>query len=288
VAHTESSDRGVVCRLTERYHYRHLLAVTTALIYVTVLLGVSTKATGSGLACNANWPLCDGGILDLFPASVPSFFEWFHRLVAGVTGLFILGSAIAAWRGATARKWVKYAATLGLILLPVQVALGGLTVTDFTAIILALHYWTAMSIFGSLAVATILAWKRYGTPSTVKYALGLAIVLMPVEVALSPQFVTSYTPPIQATHYGVTLLFFGALLTATLVGWGYFGTRVRYALALGLVLIPVQVLFDRFLLTHYSPLMHEAHYAATLLLFATVVASAIWFYRAPVQSTAPA
>ena len=78
--------------------FRYLVAATTAFVFATVLLGVATKSYGAGLACKARWPICDGGLLNLFPASFPSFFEWIHRVVAGVGGLFIVGTALESWR----------------------------------------------------------------------------------------------------------------------------------------------------------------------------------------------
>jgi cytochrome c oxidase assembly protein subunit 15 len=41
--------------------FRRAVTATAVLVYLTVLLGVSTKAAGAGLACAARWPLCDGG-----------------------------------------------------------------------------------------------------------------------------------------------------------------------------------------------------------------------------------
>ena len=263
--------------LTSRY--RHLLALTTALVYVTILLGVSTKATGSGLACNASWPLCDGGILNLFPASMPSFFEWFHRLVAGVTGLFILGTAVAAWRGATESRLVRWAATVGLILLPIQVLLGRATVLEFTSSILALHYWTAMGIFGSFVVATVAAWHDSFTLAHVRRALLLAVVLVPVQVLFGPQVVLSYSPPVQAAHYAVTLLLFAAVLLAAMVGWQALDETVRYALALALVLVPVLVLLGRNVLRDPASWLVLAHDGVALVLFATLVVAVVGFRR---------
>ena len=263
-----------------RFRYRHLVAVTVLFTYFTILLGVSTKATGAGLACNANWPLCDGGLLNLFPASAPSFFEWFHRLVAGITGVLILASTAGAWRDFGDDRLLKGAATFGLVMLPIQVTLGRQTVLQFTALILAAHYWVAMSIFGAFVVVAVRVWDDRLSPRYVRYALGVAAVLLPVQVLLSPQFVTSYTPPIQATHYGVMLLVFAAVLVALVAGWRYASGPGRVALAAALALLPVQILVARYLVASYAAPVRIAHLGVTLGILVAVLGALVWFWRA--------
>lgn len=277
----ENSLKTTAVRLTGPFEYRHLVAATAVLTYATILLGVSTKATGSGLACNANWPLCDGGLLNLFPATAPSFFEWFHRVVAAVTGFFILGSAVGAWRGVGSDRVVKWAATLGLVLLPIQVTLGRETVFQYTPLVLAAHYWVAMSIFGSFVVVTVRTWQGAFEARHVTYALALALALVPVQAMLGPQFVSSYTAPVQATHYGVMLAFFAALLVAAVAGWRYFASGlVRAAVALALVLLPIQILFARQLAWSYEFWAQTAHAAVTVGLFAALLVALVGFRRA--------
>ena len=101
-----------------RFRFRHLAAATTGLTFALILLGVYTAAAGAGLACGARWPLCNGAVFGLFPANWPSFIEWFHRLVAMVTGFFILGTTYAAWRHGKGRR-TRIASTIALVVLPV-------------------------------------------------------------------------------------------------------------------------------------------------------------------------
>lgn len=218
------SDVTVRARLGGRIDFPRLVAGTTLLVTATILLGIATKATGSGLACQARWPVCDGGFLDLFPRSFPSFFEWIHRVVAGVTGFAILGTAWAAWRGDVPRR-IRQAVTLGLVLLPIQVLLGRETVLSFTTPILALHFWTAVAIFSSFVAATALTYRDRFTPERLRNLLVAAAVLVPVQVLLNPPLVTSFTPPVQTTQYLVTLVVFGAILSVALTGRAYLGDR---------------------------------------------------------------
>ncbi|MFB6121138.1 MAG: COX15/CtaA family protein [Halobacteriaceae archaeon] len=263
--------------------FRSAVTATAALVFLTVLLGVSTKAAGAGLACNARWPLCDGGFLNLFPATVPSAFEWLHRVVAGVTGLAILGTAALAWHDGESRA-IRSATTLGLALTPVQVYLGRQTVTVFSDPILAAHYWTAMGIFGSFAVATTLAWRDALTPTHARRALLAAAVLVPVQVAVGPLVVATYTPPVQALHYAITLLLFAAIYVAATVGWETFGPE-KYAVAGALALTPVLVSVGRAIFV--SPSLVPVYELVAAVMFVALAGAAVATRRAQVKSASP-
>lgn len=121
-----------------------------------ILIGVYTAAAGAGLACSAQWPFCDGG---LFPKTLPSFIEWFHRLVAMITGFFILGTAAVAWRRHGDRPRVKWAATVAAALLIPQVLLGALTVRMYTPPVQVAHHGVAMALFAALLATTLWAYE---------------------------------------------------------------------------------------------------------------------------------
>lgn len=135
--------------------FRHLAAVTTGLTFALILLGVYTAAMGAGLSCSAQWPLCDGGLL---PQTLPSLVEWSHRLVAMITGFFILGTAVQAHRAGLPRR-VRYASWLALAVTPVQVLLGRETVFTYTATVQTAHHAAALVIFGALLAATLWAYE---------------------------------------------------------------------------------------------------------------------------------
>jgi cytochrome c oxidase assembly protein subunit 15 len=140
--------------------FRHLAAVTTGLTFALILLGVYTAAMGAGLSCSAQWPLCDGG---LFPQSLPSLVEWSHRLVATITGFFILGTAVQAHRAGLPRR-VQYASWLALAVTPVQVLLGRETVVTYTPAVQTAHHAAALVIFGALLAATLWAYEAADAP----------------------------------------------------------------------------------------------------------------------------
>ncbi|PSP58929.1 cytochrome AA3 biosynthesis protein [Halobacteriales archaeon SW_10_66_29] len=148
-----------------RLSFRHYLAVTTASTLGLILLGVYTGKVGAGLACEGRWPFCDGW-LGLFPATWPSFVEWFHRLVAMVVGFMILGAGAVAWRGEYDR-YIRYALTLTIVMLPVQIIFGANTVLNFGLWASMAHQIAAQIIFGSLVFATTVAfWSAKSRPET--------------------------------------------------------------------------------------------------------------------------
>ncbi|WP_225334882.1 COX15/CtaA family protein [Halomicrobium urmianum] len=138
--------------------FRHLAAVTTGLTTVLILLGVYTGAIGAGLTCAGRWPLCDGW-LGLFPADWASFVEWFHRLVAMVTGFGILGTTYAAWRGDHGRR-VRRATAVATVALPLQILLGANTIANFGALAQVLHHAAALVILIALVAATAWAYDE--------------------------------------------------------------------------------------------------------------------------------
>jgi cytochrome c oxidase assembly protein subunit 15 len=145
--------------------FRQLAVGTAALTGILLVLGVYTAAVGAGLTCGRRWPLCDG-FLGLFPANWPSCWEWFHRLVAMVVGFMILGAGVVAWRGDYDR-YVRFALTLAIVMLPVQIIFGANTVLNFGLWASMAHQIAAQIIFGSLVFATTVAfWSAKSRPET--------------------------------------------------------------------------------------------------------------------------
>ncbi len=271
------TSRPVFRPLIERFGFPHLIAMTLVVVAATILLGVAAKATGSGLACEANWPQCDAGPFNLLPANIPSFYEWFHRFVAMFAGFAIIGSAIAAMRLPNIDKRVAALVVAGMILTPIQVFLGRETVTEYTMDILALHFWTAVLIFVLFTVATVLVWAPRLTSKHVSAALTLGAVSVPFHVALSPLVIgdiTSYRPSVQMAQYGVTLALLAAVIVATMVGRRHFESNRLTALLSGTsVLALLTIFFGRRAVMTFNPALDYIYIAvAAVLLVVFIVA----------------
>ncbi|MFW5939735.1 MAG: COX15/CtaA family protein [Halolamina sp.] len=205
----------------KRPSYRQFALFTTALTGVLVALGVYTAATGSGLACSQQWPLCDGGVL---PQSIPSFIEWFHRLVAMITGFVIVGLVAAAWRGQQDRETTLYA-TAALVLLPFQISVGAITVTlngaipwGYSVPTHAAHLLFALAIFTALTLSTLRASAGSFDRSALdrsRLAVGAALLLIPLNYLVSRVSpMIDYGPATQGAFVLTALGAFAALVAA--------------------------------------------------------------------------
>lgn len=201
-----------------RPSFRRYALFTTALTGLLMSLGVYTAATGAGLACAQQWPLCSNGLL---PQTIPDFIEWFHRLVAMVTGFVIIGLTAWAWK-ARERTTALYA-TAALFLLPLQISLGAVTVTlngaipgGYSVPTQAAHLLTAFTIFAFLALTTLRAYRGTYTRSAderVKLGLGAAFALLGASIVFTRATpILSYVPAAQATFIITSLSAFAVLV----------------------------------------------------------------------------
>jgi cytochrome c oxidase assembly protein subunit 15 len=207
---------------------RRLVGASAGLTFVLVLLGVYTAADGAGLTCGQRWPLCDGAVFGLFPANLPSFVEWFHRLWAMVTGFVILGATLSAFRADVSRR-VRYSLAGATLILPTQIVLGALTVTRYELLILLAHFVTAFTILTLLVASATWAYAdRFDGLRFRLRALTLALALAPAYVLLSPRLVFVYSEWVQTGFYAVGMAVYAAVVATALLSSG----RVR-ALAAG-------------------------------------------------------
>ena len=268
-------------RVTDGLTFRGYAAFVTAVTLVLVMLGIYTAASGSGLACAQQWPLCDGGVL---PQTIPSFVEWFHRLWAMVTGFLILGVAAWAWRADVTSR-TRWAATVALVLTPLQAVLGAITVTfngalpgGYSPPVHAAHFVTGFAIFAGLAYATLTAYEgtfRRDAIDRTRLALGagLAGILVGAVFSRLP-LLLPYSPAAQAGYYGVSLASFAALLAATrwlgMLGRGQL--RAAVAVAAGFLFVAMLLGRDLVFYTETVQLVNVVAVTGAVVL----VAAAWW------------
>jgi cytochrome c oxidase assembly protein subunit 15 len=264
--------------------FRRLAAVTTGMAGLLIALGIFTAASGSGLACSQQWPLCDGGVL---PQTIPSFVEWFHRLWAMITGFAILGVAVWAWRASLPRA-AKAAAITAAILTPMQAIFGAITVTfngalpsGYSAPVHAAHFFTGVSIFLGLTYTTLRAWDGAYTSSTtdrartaLRVALGGLVVGLFASRALP---LVDFGPWVQALFYLVTLGTLGALVAAARWLGKLDRGRLRAAVSGSAVTLAGAMILGRDLL-YYSELVRTLNLVLMLAAVA-LAAGAVWSFE---------
>ena len=212
--------------------FRRYAAATTGMTLSLFALGVYTAATGSGLACQAQWPLCSDQLIPALTIN-PDFIEWFHRVWAMITGFLIIGVAAWTWFGGFDRR-TRLAATLAVAILPLQITVGAITVTvgglvpgGYTVSTHAAHLIVALCIFTLLTLATIWGGSRgSGRLLRLAAALGFVGVLASVLFSRAVPFVT-YLPGAQAAFYLAALA--GHLGLVATVAYATEAVRAGYA-----------------------------------------------------------
>lgn len=132
------------------------LAVTLAsMTFALIVLGALTRAMGAGLAC-PDWPFCNGKLIPTFEGGV--FYEWLHRLVAACVSLVFLGMAgWIAWAKPLRSRLGPWALA-AIVLLGIQIVLGGLTVLKLLdSRVVTFHLATGTLLFGTFLVIALRA-----------------------------------------------------------------------------------------------------------------------------------
>ena len=157
-------------------------------IFALICLGASVRLMNAGLAC-PDWPLCFGDWIPDFHPQV--YFEFSHRVVAGIIGLVTLalqGHLIFRIRAPRALKNVAFAS---LVILIIQIIFGGLTVTmKLLPGIVAGHLALGTAFFGTvlwtyLGVRDLRAPRAESLgPSWLKVWCGYVVILVYGQILL--------------------------------------------------------------------------------------------------------
>ncbi|TMB82803.1 MAG: protoheme IX farnesyltransferase [Chloroflexi bacterium] len=156
--------------------FTRLAALTVAMTFLLVVVGVVVRSTGSGLGC-PEWPTCHGSWVP--PVDNPhAIIEWSHRTTAAIVGLLALATAVAAMFGYRRRRSVLWPALAALGLVVFQAALGKAAVeSDLSGEIVTAHLATAMALLALLiylALRSSLPADSPRSPSGVGAVLALA------------------------------------------------------------------------------------------------------------------
>jgi heme a synthase len=135
-----------------------MAAVTTAAIYVQILIGATMRHTGAGLAI-PDFPLAFGHIVPpVWSAAVAIHYT--HRVGALVVSILVIATAGHVLFQHRARPELRRPALLLLAVLAAQVTLGALTVlTGKQYVINSLHVVTGAAVLGTSLVLTLRAFR---------------------------------------------------------------------------------------------------------------------------------
>jgi heme A synthase len=169
-----------------------LSIVTLLAVFGLVVLGGVVRLTDSGLGC-PDWPLCHGRIIP--PMNTSTLIEYSHRLMASVVGVLVVLTALGVWRFYRRYPWLMAPACIAVLLLVVQVLLGGFTVLqELPGEIVMAHLATAEALLAVLVVLCLGAMGRLGAVvGRVDLRLSLlaaAALVMAYAVLLTGSYVT--------------------------------------------------------------------------------------------------
>jgi cytochrome c oxidase assembly protein subunit 15 len=213
--------------------------------------------------------------------------------VAMVVGFFILGTGAVAYRNFDAGD-VRVSGVLAVLLLPLQVILGGTTVTfsgllpwGYQPVTQAIHHLAALAIFGTLVYTTLrmreLAGPGLGRVRTASLA-GLA--LLPLELAFSRGTLFAiYGTRVQLLHHAFELLVFAAALGGFVWARRRGATLAARAAGLASLLVVAQVLLGVGLF-QFSAAVQVAYYALAAGVAALLVVAVRGAPDAPTSQSA--
>ena len=136
-------------------YFKYLALASLVILYSLMFIGGYLEASGQGLAC-PQWPLCPSGILP----SAEYLTEWIHRLVAAMTGVLIIATAIASWKVSGSHTKLRITGTLAGIFVVSQILLGWIVIdTKLHALIVAIHNGIGILLFAMTLLTTLYAFK---------------------------------------------------------------------------------------------------------------------------------
>jgi heme a synthase len=117
--------------------------ITLFLLFLLLVWGNLVAGLKAGLAC-PDWPLCHGTVLPPFRWDI--YMEYMHRIIGGVTSLFLVILSYQRFRAY--RGYVKLVPLMIVLLLLLQIVLGGIVVLlELPVDLTTYHFANAIIIF---------------------------------------------------------------------------------------------------------------------------------------------
>ncbi|HEY6283681.1 MAG TPA: COX15/CtaA family protein [Nitrososphaerales archaeon] len=140
-----------------------LLGLTVVIVFSLLVVGASVTANHYGGLCGLNtpedWPLCNGQLFP--PPDVGAVVEYAHRILASLSGLFLILTALVFWRDKDAPSGARKLVYLALISVLVEIAVGGVVVnTNLSASVVTLHQALALLVFGFTVGAAAISLRK--------------------------------------------------------------------------------------------------------------------------------
>jgi cytochrome c oxidase assembly protein subunit 15 len=140
-----------------------LLGFTVAIVFALLVVGAYVTVANYGGMCGVDtpedWPLCNGQLFP--PSSLGPVIEYTHRILASLSGLFLILTALVFWRAKNAPSGARKLVYLALISVLVEIVIGGAVVnTDLSAAVVTLHQAFALLVFGFTVGAAAVSFSK--------------------------------------------------------------------------------------------------------------------------------
>ena len=152
--------------------HRNLFVAASLLTYLLVTLGGVVCVTDASRGC-PDWPACYGQLVP--PLRFDSILEYTHRVVAALTSLLIVASAIVGWGRYRANRWLWQPLAIAIGFLLVVIVLGALVVLrGLEPGLAALDLGSALMVQALVTAAAVVAVSGDRGPARPLLAGGLA------------------------------------------------------------------------------------------------------------------
>ena len=136
------------------------LVITVGVLFSLLAVGAYVTAAGYGGLCGLDtpedWPLCNGHLFP--PADVGSIVEYTHRILASLSGLFLVISTLVFWRSRDSDRAPRVLLLLALVSIIAEIVVGGIVVnSNLSPVIVTIHQAIAMIVFGLTVGAAAVA-----------------------------------------------------------------------------------------------------------------------------------
>jgi cytochrome c oxidase assembly protein subunit 15 len=157
-SHSSANDGMLITR-----RHRNLLLAASLLTYLLVTLGGVVCVTDSSRGC-PDWPACYGQLLP--PMRIDSILEYTHRVMAALTSLLIVASAVVGWLKSRSVRWVAWPPLIAVFFLLTVSAFGAMVVLrGLEPGLAALDLGSALAVLGLMTAATVVAFARHRNPA---------------------------------------------------------------------------------------------------------------------------
>ncbi len=150
-------------KLTITKGHRYLLTTAAVMTCLLVALGGIVCITNSSQGC-PDWPACYGQFIP--PPRVDSIIEYTHRLIAALTTLLIIASAVVSWRKTRSIRWLSWPPVIAVVLTFAVIVFGAFVVlTGLPPVVAAIDLGSALLVLAFMVVTAVVARICHRNPA---------------------------------------------------------------------------------------------------------------------------